>query len=206
MIHYPKIERKEKVHFNWRKLFDTKSIITSLNLMIIMSSYGGLLSFVALYGKEIGVSNTSWFFLVFAVGIGSARFGVGRVFDKDGPQKILTVCLLLLIVGFLYLALFKNSFVYYSSGIILGYGIGAVFPTFQAITNNMAPVERRGAANSTLYTALDLGMGAGMIVTGYLGEHFGISVAFALCALLILVGLIFFRSKSMPFYNLHKMA
>ncbi len=205
MMKYPKLVRTEKLHFRWGNLFDKNAIGASVNLMIIMSAYGGLLSFVALYGKELGIQNTSWFFLVFAIGIAASRFALGQVFDKNGPKTILTVCLLLLILGFLYLALLKNSFAYYSSGIILGYGIGAVFPTFQAMINNLATFERRGAANSTLYTALDLGMGAGMVFTGYLGEHFSISLAFILCAIIILFGLIYFRTKTINFYQQNKL-
>lgn len=205
MINYPKLIRSEKVHFRWGNLFEKNSISASVNLMIIMSAYGGLLSFVALYGKEIGIESTSWFFLVFAIGIAISRFGLGQVFDKKGPKNILTGCLVMLIAGFIYLALLKNRFAYYSSGIILGYGVGAVFPTFQAIINNMVTVERRGAGNSTLYTALDLGMGAGMVFTGYLGEHFSISLAFILCALIILAGLVYFRTNTLQFYKQHKL-
>ena len=198
---YPKVNKTETVHFSWGGLFDKSSMGTSLNLLIIMSAYGGLLSFVALYGKEIGVINTSWFFLVFAIGIASSRFAMGQVLDKKGPGKIITICLLLLIGGFIYLAMAKNIFVYYSSGILLGFGVGAVFPTFQTMVNNLAKPERRGAANSTLYTALDLGMGAGMVFTGYIAESFSISSAFIVCAVICVFGLIVFRISTLSFYN-----
>lgn len=203
-IHYPPFEQNSNIQLRFDTMFDKNSLKPAFNLMVIMSAYGGLLSFVALYGKEIGVQNTSWFFLVFAIGIASARFGIGQVFDTRGPKQILTLCLLLLIAGFVFLALVKNSVAYYSSGIVLGFGIGAVFPGFQAMINNMATAEKRGAANSTLYTALDLGMGLGMIVTGYLGEYFSISLAFLLCAVIILFGLLYFRNQTLALYARQK--
>ena len=52
-----------RIHFNWNSLFYKKSIIPSANLFIIMFTYGGLMSFIALYGIEIGIANSSLFFL-----------------------------------------------------------------------------------------------------------------------------------------------
>ena len=144
--------------FNLQSLFEPKAVMPSVNLMVVMMAYGGLLSFVALYGKEMGVHDTSLFFLVFAVGIAISRIAVGKTFDKNGPAVILTVCLLLDIIGFAVLALMKNPVGYFTSAILIGFGNGVVFPVFQTMVNNLAEPAHRGAANSTLYTALDLGM------------------------------------------------
>jgi len=70
--------------FNLQALFEPKAVMPSINLMVVMTAYGGLLSFVALYGQEMGVHDTSLFFLVFAFGIGISRIAVGRTFDKKG--------------------------------------------------------------------------------------------------------------------------
>jgi len=45
-------------------MFDKNSIRPSLNVMITMIAYGALLSFIALYGREIGIQNASVFFLI----------------------------------------------------------------------------------------------------------------------------------------------
>jgi MFS family permease len=189
------------IHFSWQNLFDKRSVIPSINLLIIMITYGGLLSFIALYGREIGIQNTSMFFLVFSLGIASSRFFAGKSFDKEGPVKILTLCLSLLIIGFPLLVLFKNAAGFYISAIIIGYGIGVVFPVFQAIINNLADPLRRGAANSTLFTCLDLGMGAGMVIMGYVAEYLSISATFIFSSVIGVTGLIFFRKITAPYYQ-----
>jgi MFS family permease len=202
LTHVPAyIPPKEKVKFNWHNLFDKGSVLPSVNLLIFMLSYGGLISFISLYGKEIGVHNTSLFFLVFALGIAISRFTSGKVFDKHGPRNILSFCSLFLIAGFLVLALFKTVAGFYCASVIIGFGIGVVFPIFQAMVNNLAQPEHRGAANSTVYTALDLGMGMGMLFMGIVSQHTSIATAFMLCSLICLLGLLFFRTVTLVRYE-----
>jgi len=189
-----------KISFSWRGLFDRASLLPSLNLLVIMSTYGGLLSFIALYGRELGIANTSLFFSVFAVGIIVSRLVVGKVFDRHGPGGILTYCLILLTLGFVILAFVKNGFGFYLSAITIGFGIGVVFPTFQAIVNNLSDAEHRGAANSTLYTSLDIGMGMGMILSGLVAQYASITMVFVLSIGVCLWGLLIFRRYVLKHY------
>jgi len=182
-------------------LFDKHAIRPSLNVLIIMSTYGGLLSFVALYGKELGIHNSSLFFLMLSIGIASARIFTGKSFDRNVPSKIITNCLLLLIVCYPILAIVKNAAGFYFSAIVIGFGIGVVFPTFQSMINKLADASHRGAANSTLYTAMDLGVGLGMLSAGFIAQHIYISAIFLISAIVCLLGLLFFRFNVLRVYE-----
>jgi len=196
-----KLTTRKEIDFSVGNLFHRKSILPSVNLLVIMTTYGGLLSFIALFGREIGIENTSLFFLIFAAGIGISRLTAGKTFDRKGPLGILTFCLILMIAGFPLLALVRNAAGFYISGLIIGFGIGVIFPTFQTIVNNLADDRNRGAANSTLYTALDLGMGLGMIVSGLIAQYISIQAVFLLSSLVCIAGLAFFRMKVIGPYN-----
>ena len=87
------------------------------------------------------------------------------------------------------------------SAIIIGFGNGVIFPTFSSMVNNLADVTHRGAANSTLYTMVDLGMGVGMISAGLIAQHFSISAFFWICALVCAAGLLFFRFVVLDIYE-----
>jgi len=189
------------IQLKWSSMFDRNSIRPSINVFITMIAYGGLLSFIALYGREIGIHNTSLYFLIFSLGIAAARLTAGKVFDKKGPRRIITICIILLIIGFPLLALAKNATLFYVSAIIIGFGNGVIFPTFQSMVNNLADSLHRGAANSTLYTAVDLGMGFGMIMAGLIAQHISISAIFWVNAIVCTAGLIFFRSFVIEFYE-----
>ena len=184
-------------------LFDRNSIRPSVNVFITMIAYGGLLSFIALYGREIGILNSSMYFLIFSVGIAAARLTAGKVFDRKGPGRIITICIGLLIVGFPLLAMAKDSALFYISALIIGFGNGVIFPTFQSMINNLADSLHRGAANSTLYTAVDLGMGLGMIMGGLIAQHISISAIFWINSLICAAGLVFFRLFVLKFYESH---
>jgi MFS family permease len=182
-------------------MFDKNSIRPSINVFITMIAYGGLLSFIALYGREIGIQNTALYFLILSIGIAIARLTAGKIFDREGPRKIITLCLILLLIGFPILAMAKNAYLFYTSAIIIGFGNGVVFPTFQSMVNNLADSMHRGAANSTLFTAVDLGMGLGMISAGLIAQHISLSAIFWVNTAVCAVGLLFFRSFVLKFYE-----
>jgi MFS family permease len=191
----------KKISLAWNNLFERSSVLPSVNIFITMTAYGGLLSFIALYGREIGIRNSSLYFLIFSIGIAAARIISGKEFDRHGPRRIITLCLILLIVGFPMLALAKNPLLFYISAIIIGFGNGVIFPTFQSIVNNLADSTHRGVANSTLYTAVDLGMGLGMILAGLIAQKISLSAIFWTDALLCIAGFIFFRGVVLGFYE-----
>ncbi len=200
MIRYPEYRPLPDMHFQWNNLLETKALIPSLNLLITSLSYGGLLSFIALFGKEIGIKNPSGFFLIYALGIITARFSSGKAVDRNGPRRIIIICLSLLIIGFPLLALVKNPYGFYAAAIILGIGNGVVWPTFQAMINNIVLPNRRGAANSTAFIAMDLGMGLGMIFAGLIAEAYSISTAFLFCSLFSAMGLGLFLRYTLRHY------
>lgn len=205
-IRYPDHVPSKTLEFRLSTLFETTTLLPSVNLLLIMITYGGLLSFVALYGHEIGITNPAGFFLIYATGVIGARFAMGKFFDIHGPRVLLFVCLSLLIAGFPFLALIKNSPGFYLTAIILGFGNGVVFPTFQAMTNNMVQPHRRGAASSTLFTAVDIGMGAGMILVGTIAQQFSISTAFLVCSGICMAALLVFLLFTLKYYEKNKLS
>jgi MFS family permease len=200
LIRYPDYHPLRTVQFRWNSLVERTSLIPSLNLLVTSLSYGGLLSFIALYGKETGIKNPSGFFLIYALGIIAARFTAGKALDRNGPRRLIIICLTLLIIGFPILALVRNEYGFYSSAIILGFGNGVVWPTFQTMINNIVPANRRGAANSTAFMAMDLGMGLGMILTGAISQHYSISAAFLCCSAFSAFGLFLFLRFTLHHY------
>jgi MFS family permease len=94
-----------------------------------------------------------------------------------------------------------NAVEFYISALLIGFGIGVVFPTFQSMVNMLADSRHRGAANSTLYTAVDIGMGSGMIVAGLVAQYVSISTIFWMNALICMLGLLFFRLFVIRFYE-----
>ncbi len=204
-IKYPKFKPHASANFSLQNLIEPKSIVPSINLLIIQITYGGLISFIALFGKEIGIHNPGTFFIVFAVGIFVARLFAGKIFDKEGPKRVVIAGIILLIIGFPILALIKNHFGFLLAAFILGIGNGVIFPIFQSMVNNLVEPHRRGAANSTLFTAFDLGIGSGMILFGFISQTTSIGTAYIFSSVICLLALLYFLFISNHYYSTNKL-
>jgi predicted MFS family arabinose efflux permease len=205
-IKYPEfIPHEDNTKFKWKNLIETKSLIPGFNVLLTQITYGGLLSFIALYGKEIGIANPGLFFVIYAGGLFLGRSFSGRIFDREGPLKVVSGGLILIIIGFLILALEKNYYGYLGAGIVMGLGNGIALPAFQAMVNNMVEVHRRGAANSTYYMIFDLGIGVGMALIGLISELSSISFAFVVCSGICTLALIYFLIFVLKYYRKNKL-
>lgn len=191
-IKYPHYEKPKKPRgLGFHSLIEVKSLPLSINVLFTSLPYGGLVSFVALYASEAGVKNAGMFFLIFAGGIAISRIFAGKIFDKFGPKNLFLSGIVLLIIGLPILALVKNPYGFFVSSAILGIGNGIIFPVSQAMINNMVLINRRGVANSTLFLAFDLGIGSGMILTGFLADKISLSNTFLLSSAICVLGLIY---------------
>jgi MFS family permease len=200
-IKYPAVPHAFNTAFSFRNLLESTSLPVTFNLLIINIGYGGLVSFVSLYALKTGIGNTGIFFIVFACGIALARIYMGRIFDRLGPKALSVSGILLLAAGHILLGLILNTTGFMIAGFLLGLGSGVVFPTFQAMVNNLVPPQRRGAANSTLFSGLDLGIGLGMLITGFFAQAIGLPLTYLIYGGLNLIALLYFLFISLTHYQ-----
>jgi MFS family permease len=200
-IKYPAVRQRDKKTFSFRNLLESTSLPVTFNLLIINITYGGLVSFISLYALKTGIGKTGIFFIIFASGISLARIYMGKIFDRHGPKALSVTGILLLAAGHVLLGLVLNITGFMIAGFILGLGSGVVFPTFQAMVNNLVPAQRRGAANSTLFSGLDLGIGLGMLITGYLAHTIGLPHTYLIYGGLNLIALFYFSFISLTHYQ-----
>ncbi len=196
-VRVPKIVSVKR-KFKMSSLIEKKALPVSLNVFLVTIPYGGIISFIALYGRSIGIDSSGLFFLLIAVGIAISRILSGKSFDKVGPKKICIFGLMLLIAGLSFLTFNKSFFGYHFSALVLGFGFGIIMATFQAIANHNIKAEKRGAANSTYLTFFDSGIGFGMLLVGYLVQVIDYSGAFMLCGVIELLALIVFVFYTNP--------
>jgi MFS family permease len=126
---------------------------------------------------------------------------MGKIFDRHGPKVLAVTGILFFIVGHVILGIMLNKAGFLVAAFLLGLGSGVIFPTFQAMVNNLVPPHRRGAANSTLFSGLDLGIGLGMLVTGFLAHSIGLPHTYLIYGALNLVALFFFWFISLRHYQ-----
>ena len=204
LVKYPVFSNKNQgKKMQLEKLYDKTAFPISVGLMILLIPYGGMMTFTPIYIAQNHIGNTGLFFLVLAIFIGISRLVTGKIFDKQGPNAIIFYSAILFFIGFLLIANLKTSVGLYVAAALLGFGNGIVFPSFQAMVNNIIPVSRRGAGNSTLLTFLDFGIGGGMIILGFVSTKYNLTLVYNLSAIISLAGYAYYWFVIRNYYK-HK--
>jgi predicted MFS family arabinose efflux permease len=174
------------------KMFDTR--VNRIALVMFMGAfpYAAIISFIRIYSDELGLKQGALFFIFMAVGVAVVRLLVGKIMDKHGPTGIIIIGLLVTLAGLIWLKYIDSFWPFMMSGVLVGMGNGLIMPTMQTMALNVVPIDRRGAANATFFSAVDLGIGAGSIALGYVAEYYGIDTMFFICGLILLLPLIFY--------------
>jgi MFS family permease len=198
---------KEKVHhqaLSLDRFILVKSIPVGINCMLIAIPYGMLLSFAAMYGKEMNVANTGMFFTYMAIGIGGSRIFSGKLIDNGKIHFVSILGSIVLACSFLFLTFSHSALGYFISAFCIGVGYGILFPALLFLFINMAHHNQRGTANSTFFTSFDLGNGIGMILAGKIAQIASLSMAFGVSAFINVLAVIFYWQISKNSYDRNK--
>ncbi|MDM5339855.1 MFS transporter [Fictibacillus enclensis] len=153
-----------------------------LNLLLSVT-YGGLLSFLALYGKEAHLSHIGSFFLFNALAIFLVRPFSGRIFDSKGHFGIMIAGAVFTMGGLVTLSLATSTLYIILAALLYGLGYGMIQPSIQAWMIKEVPVEQRGLANSMFFNSLDFGVAAGSMLLGVMAMHADYSGMYRISAL-----------------------
>ncbi|MGD0031499.1 MFS transporter [Paenibacillus illinoisensis] len=152
------------------QLFEPKALFPSLLGLLIGIVYGGIVSFITLFGEEAQIGNVGLFFTLNAICLLIVRFISGRLFDRKGHTWVILPGSVLLAASLLVLSYSHSMTMLAISAVLFGFGFGAVQPSLQAWILNRVEPELRGPANATFYSAFDLGIGGGALLLGRLAE------------------------------------
>ncbi len=169
-------------------LIHRRSIPVALGFLASIVAMGGFLAFVALRADGLGMVQTSLPLFAYGATVVVGRLTVARLVDRVPPLRLGAGALVAIAAG-LAVAASATSAVGLLAGTVL-LGIGVTFSTpafFSAIFAAAGPTER-GAASAMASAALDLGLGGGPILLGFVAQAAGIPWAFAVAAGVALAG------------------
>ncbi len=189
---YPHPKHHVRKPLVFKGLFLKITLPISIVMLVAMFAYGGMMSFITLYAKELHIEKPGLFFLLLAIALGITRSFAGKIYDKHGPDTLMFMAFTLQFFGFGLLSSLKTEYGYLISAFLIGLGHGILFPTFQAMINNLVSAQQRGAANSTFFTALDCGIGIGSVAFGFLSHYFDLTFAFYCNSAIALISLVLY--------------
>ena len=205
---------KQPIAFD--RFFLVKGLNAGFSLLLLGIPYGMITTYVAIYGKELGIhSGMGVFFSLMAVGLMSSRMFAGKQVDKGKMNQVITIGIAICLIALFTLSglnLLDSGYksiiivLFYGVAVLLGIGYGMIFPAFNTLFVNLALNNRRATASSTYLTSWDLGVGTGLIIGGYFADTAGgLPLSFLVGALLSAFSFVFFISIAGPHYLKNKL-
>lgn len=184
-----------------------KGLRGALAMVLLAFGYGILNTYIALYGKQVmGIeSGAGQFFLYFAGGLIVSRLISGRFINKGHFKGVAVSGALLLMISFTLFVSLHTAFIFYAVGVTMGIGYGMLAPTFQTMSINLAPHNKRGTANATYLASWDLGIGVGILCGGVIADVASLTTAFASAIVLQLAGLLVYLFMVAPYYEKNRL-
>ncbi len=185
-------QSNEMKGLRFSNFFEPKVIPISIISLLTYICFSSVLSFLAVYSQKIHLVNAAgFFFIVFAIAMVISRPVIGRLFDMKGENSVMYPSIIVFTLG---MALFSQAYygaILLSAGVLIGIGVGAIQSSTQAISVKITPRHRLGLASSTYYASLDIGMGLGPLMAGFMIPLIGyhemymvVAILGALCLLL----------------------
>lgn len=179
----PRVEEQPKGSFN------KKLILPSVLNFLMSITYGGLLSFMALFGAEAHLRNPQYFFLFNAIAIILVRPFSGRIYDRYGHKALVIPAAILMVAGLLLLTFATSTGTMLLSALCYGLGFGAMQPSIQTwMIQEVHPLQR-GMANGMFFNSLDFGVAIGSIALGSIAKStsYAIMYRYSAIALVMLI-------------------
>jgi Arabinose efflux permease len=178
------------------RLLEKSTVKPALIQLINTIGASSIVVFLALFAVKRGFVQPGLFFTIAAMVMIIARLYISRYVDHCSPRVIVIPGVLCGILGLLILAFCTSQLLFFIAGALYGAYNGLCSPVLNAVAIKEAPVYRRGAATATFYICVDMGIGLGGMLWGFVIDHTGFSFTFcaaAVCmALSIILSLIFF--------------
>lgn len=141
---------------------------------LLFFGYSSLLTFLTPYATEIGLARAaSVFFVVYALAMFVTRPFTGRAFDRVGPHPVMVPAFVSFACGMVVLAFASNDWMILGAAALLGFGVGTVQSCGLAMAVRVTCDARLSVANATFYMLLDVGVGIGPILLGFVAPFIG---------------------------------
>ncbi len=184
--------------------FDKNVIPVAIVMILCEFSFGIILTIIPDFSDSINIQDKSTYFTIYVLSSVVVRIVAGKVSDKYGRVPVLFYALLVSLIAMLILSYSNDVTTMVISAIILGFGLGTASPTLFAWTVDLSDPNKLGRGFSTMFIALEVGIGLGAFISGtmYNSTKQNFSDIFIIGSLMFLLSIFYivwyhFKYKSM---------
>lgn len=174
------------------ELYEPAVIVPSIVMLLTTFSFGTVVTLSPDFSEFLGIENKGLFFSFFTGSSLLVRIVGGKLSDRFGRRFVLKMSTFILFVSMVVIGFSESSAQFFTGAFFFGIGYGLNSPTLFAWTIDLSPDQNRGKGISTLFIALEIGIGVGALITGSLYQGvdsrfpliFGCSAIFSFLAFL----------------------
>lgn len=148
--------------------FDKNVIPVAIVMILCEFSFGIILTIIPDFSEFIGIKDKSTYFTIYVLSSVVVRVIAGKVSDKYGRVPVLLYSLIISLIAMIILSYSQSVATMVTSAIILGFGLGTASPTLFAWTVDLSDKKKLGRGFSTMFIALEIGIGMGALISGTL--------------------------------------
>ena len=150
------------------EIIEWRAIPAGVVTLLSYSGYGVILTLIPDWSDHLGISNKGLFFTAYTLSSICIRFISGKVSDRYGRIRVMYVGIAIISVSLLLLGLGDSINGLILGAIVYGVGSGILSPAVNAWTIDLSLPQYRGKAMATMYIALEIGIGGGALLAGYM--------------------------------------
>ena len=171
--------------------------VPGVGLAFASTGFGAVIAFASLLFAARGWTPTWTAFTSYAVAFIAARVAFGHFADRFGGARVALVCLLIEAAGQALVWMASNQAVAPFGIALTGFGFSLVYPGFSVEAARRVPNQSRGLAMGAYAAFLDLAIGVGRPLLGWIAGLAGLASVFLFSALSVLCA-VFFAVRMLP--------
>lgn len=193
---------RQKFNFKLLKVkksefIDKDAFPAAIVMMFMVYPFGVILTFIPDLTKSLHIMNKGTFFLFYTIATLLVRILSGKLSDVYGRVILLKISAIILSINFLFFMNISSVNQFLVTSFFYGIGTGIATPSIFAWTIDLTSNQHRGRAFSTLYIALEIGIGAGAVTSGWIYNYtHDFYYLFIMCFITSIISLIYLQYYS----------
>src|SRR5690606_35886721 len=150
------------------EIIEWRAVPAGIVTMLSYTGYGVILTLIPDWSDHLGIGNKGLFFTAYTLASIGIRFLSGKVSDRYGRIRVMYVGIVIISISLLLLGLGNSVEGLIVGAVVYGIGSGILSPAVNAWTIDLSLPQHRGKAMATMYIALEIGIGGGALLAGYI--------------------------------------
>ncbi|GAB3636655.1 MFS transporter [Hymenobacter arcticus] len=155
------------------EILEPRVLSPALVTLLCLFPFGAVLTVIPDQSRLLGLAGPTkgLFYICYTLASLAVRLVAGKASDTHGRVPVLRWSAGILAVGLAVLVWSPSVPVFLVAAVIFGIGTGLNSPTLYAWTIDLSHPERRGRGVATMYIALEVGIGIGALLAGWVFDN-----------------------------------